>query len=322
MKILVLGAGAIGAYYGARLLQAGADVTFLVRHRRKAQLDTSGLVVESELGSFAEPVASTTAESLTSKYDLVLLACKTYDLAQAMDAVEPALGQSTRVLPLLNGLSAYDRLDARFGRARVLGGAAYIATMLKPSGEIVHYGKSDKLVVGHRSPLGKDTALAFHKLVARTPGVRELSENIEQALWDKWVMITAGSLMCCLMRGTLHDILRTSDGLHFMTQAMEECAAVAKHSGFELSSSTMQAMAARLLDETSTWAASMMRDIGQGKQKLEAGDVIGDMATRAARLGLGAVLTRAALCHLQVYEAGHPARANEAELPSRPRAAA
>ena len=314
MKVLVLGAGAIGAYYGARLMQAGADVTFLVRHRRKAQLDAGGLVVESELGSFAQPVASTTAEALTSKYDLVLLACKTYDLAQAMDAVEPALGQSTRVLPLLNGLSAYDRLDARLGRARVLGGAAYIATMLKPSGEIVHYGKSDKLVVGHRSPQGKDTALAFHKLVARTPGVRELSENIEQALWDKWVMITAGSLMCCLMRGTLHDILRTSDGRHFMTQAMEECAAVAKHSGFELSSSTMQAMAARLLDETSTWAASMMRDIDQGMPRLEADDVVGDMATRAARLGLGAVLTRTALCHLQVYEAGHPAAANEAKL--------
>ncbi|MDB5806116.1 MAG: 2-dehydropantoate 2-reductase [Betaproteobacteria bacterium] len=305
MKILVLGAGAIGGYYGARLLQAGADVTFLVRQKRKAHLDAHGLTLESEVGGFSEKVATVTSENLAPGYDLVLLACKTYDLEGAMNAIAPALDENTRILPFLNGLSTYDRLDARFGAARVLGGVAYIATMLKADGGIAHYGKVDRVIIGHRAPQAEATARAVHKLLAKTSGVREFSANVAQALWDKWVMITAGSLMCCLMRGTVREILATRDGGQLMSQAMDECAAVARASGYELAPAVFQAMQGRLLDAGSTWAASMMRDIGQGMPRLEADDVVGDMALRAAHFGLGAPLTRTAYCHLQVYGGQH-----------------
>jgi 2-dehydropantoate 2-reductase len=301
MKILVLGAGAIGGYYGARLLQAGANVTFLVRQKRKVHLDAHSLTVESEAGAFSGKVNTVASEELRPEYDLVLLACKTYDLEGAMDAVAPALRDDTRILPLLNGLSTYDRLDARFGAARVLGGVAYIATMLNSDGAIVHYGKNDKVVIGPRAPEAQAAARAVYELLAKTPGARDYADNVNQALWDKWVMITAGSLMCCLMRGTVQDILATRDGGQLMSQAMDECAAVAKASGYALAPAVFQAMQGRLLDANSAWAASMMRDIGQGMPRLEADDVVGDMALRAERLGLAVPLTRTAYCHLQVY---------------------
>ena len=138
MKTLVLGAGAIGGYYGARLMEAGADVSFLVRPKRAAHLAAKGLVVRSDLGSVNRPVKTVESARASDRYELVLMACKGYDLPAAMDAIAPAAEHGAAVLPLLNGLSAYDRLDARFGRDNVLGGVAYIATMLETNGDIVH----------------------------------------------------------------------------------------------------------------------------------------------------------------------------------------
>jgi 2-dehydropantoate 2-reductase len=303
VKILILGAGAIGGYYGGRLIEAGGDVTFLVRPQRQALIEKQGLIVESGLGRFAQAVKTVNAASVTPQYDLILLTCKTYDLEQAMDAIMPAVGANTRILPFLNGLAAYDALDTRFGRQRVLGGVAYIAAMLMPDGSIVHRGKSETVLLGHRSADAGAQAAAqyFYDLFAKTPGLRKMPDDIEQALWDKWVMICAGAMMCCLMRGTVKDILHTQDGRLLMERAMQECMAVADAAGHRLSPAAVEGMRAILLDESSAWAASMMRDIGQDMAKVEADGIVGDMVKRATQLGLDAHLTRTAYCHLQVY---------------------
>src|SRR5256712_11699690 len=125
-------------YYGARLLEAGAEVTFLVRQHRAAHLQEGGLVVQSPLGNVERTVNTIAREQVTPDYDLVLLTCKTYDLDHAITAIAPAVGERTGILPLLNGVATYDILDQHFGTGRVLGGVAYIATMLAPSGHIRH----------------------------------------------------------------------------------------------------------------------------------------------------------------------------------------
>jgi 2-dehydropantoate 2-reductase len=301
VKILILGAGAIGGYYGARLIEAGADVTFLVRPQRQALMQKQGLIVESALGNFAQPVKTVTADAVTADFDLVLLTCKTYDLTQAMDAIAPAMHAESKILPFLNGIHAYDALDARFGKYRVIGGVAYIATTLTPEGHVVHQGKNDVVLVGHRSAETQAAAKIFYDFFAQSAGVRKLADDIGQALWDKWVMITAGAAMCCLMRGTVKDILATQDGRSLMEQAMQECAAVAQHAGHALAPATTDSMRALLLDAASPWAASMMRDIRQGATRLEADEVVGDMLKRATQFGSDAALIRAAYCHLQVY---------------------
>jgi 2-dehydropantoate 2-reductase len=305
MKILVLGAGAIGAYYGAHLLRTGADVTFLVREARAAALARDGLVVRSELGDIRTGVSTVAAGAVKPEYDLVLLACKTYDLGSAIEAIAPAMGKHGVVLPFLNGLVAYDALDARFGRERVLGGVAYIAVSLMPDGAIVHAGGIDSVIVGTRAAQSDGIAAAFVDTLARSPGQRRLSENIEQDLWNKWATIAAGAAMTSLQRGTIGEIMASRDGAALLKQAMRECGDVARGSGFALPEAALQAMHALLLKEGSGWAASMARDIASGAPRIEADDVVGDMLGRADRLGLEAPLLRAAFCHLQVYQRQH-----------------
>ena len=305
MNILVLGAGAIGGYYGSRLIEAGADVTFLVREPRAELLARQGLIVRSELGHFSGPVKTVTAQTVDARYDLILLACKSYDLIASCEAIAPAVGPQTVILPFLNGLAAYDELDARFGRERVLGGIAYIATTLHDSGEITHQGTNDVVVVGARTPKASPSLQAFYALISASAGSRSLSDNIEQALWNKWVMIASGALMTCLMRGTIKDIMATRDGGVLMEQAIAQTRAVASASGFALGGEAVAQVEGLLMNPNATWAASMARDIAQSAARIEADAIVGDMLARAERLELDTPLIRAAYCHLQVYQAQH-----------------
>ena len=126
MRILVLGAGGVGGYFGGRLAASGADVTFLVRERRAAQLAARGLVIESPLGDATVPSPQTVISAAPggAPFDVVLLTCKAYDLASAIESIAPFVGPQSAVLPLLNGMAHLDALEARFGRARLLGGVA------------------------------------------------------------------------------------------------------------------------------------------------------------------------------------------------------
>lgn len=302
MKILVVGAGAIGGYYGARLLQAGADVTFLVRPRRAALLAASGLLMHSELGDFDAPVATVLRENLQPIYDLIILSCKSYDLDAALHDIQPAMADGAAILPFLNGLGVYDQLDTRFGRDRVLGGVAYIAVMLEADGSIRHFGSNDVVIVGSRSDAGAPLAEKFHGLIEQSPGTRTLAHDATRALWNKWVMLASGAAMTCLMRGTVGEILATRDGTRLMRQAITECRAVASAEGVALSSDDAQRLEARLLDRQSTWAASMMRDIAQDAPRIEAHAIVGDLLERAERHGVDTPLLSVAYCHLQVYE--------------------
>ena len=302
MKIIVLGAGAIGGYYGARLIEAGADVSFLVRSGRAARLEKDGLVVKSELGEFRRAVSCIDGKDVRPDYDLVLLACKGYDLESAMDAIAPAIVPDTYILPFLNGLSVYARLDARFGRPRVMGGVSEIATMLDDDGSIVHYGTLDTVVVGSREAGQQTTAESFYALIRETGGTRSLTDNIEQALWNKWMIIATGAMMTCLMRGTVGEIARTLDGTTLMRRAITESLAVAAAAGYALPASVVMHMETHLLDENRNWMASMARDIANGAQRLEADDIVGDLVRRATGFGQDAPIAQAAYCHLQLYE--------------------
>src|SRR5436305_1971639 len=122
MRILVLGAGAIGGYFGGRLAEAGVDVTFLVRPQRQRRLAEDGLVIRSPAGDINRKAETVLAGDIRSLYDVVLLTCKAYDLDAALHAIAPAMGPKSVIIPMLNGLLHLDILIKRFGRERVMGG--------------------------------------------------------------------------------------------------------------------------------------------------------------------------------------------------------
>ncbi len=304
MRILVLGAGGIGGYFGGRLVEAGADVTFLVRPRRAAQLAADGLVVQSPHGDFTRHVRTVSAEVLSDdgRYDLVLLTCKAYDLEPAIAAIAPAIAGGAAVLPMLNGLRHLDRLDAMFGAEPVLGGLCHIAATLTATGEVRHLNKLHALTLGPRRPDQAARVAAFAAVAAPARFELRVSEDPLQDMWEKFVLLATMAGMTCLMRGNVGQIMQADDGAALMGEALAEADAVAAAAGHASRPARLAAARATLTERGSSFAASMLRDVERGGPT-EAAHVVGDMLARARAAGQAAPLLRTAWCHLQTYAA-------------------
>jgi 2-dehydropantoate 2-reductase len=301
MRILVLGAGAVGGYFGGRLAEAGKDVTFLVRGARAAALARDGLKVASALGDFHVPVKIATADRVGGTYDLVLLSAKHYDLDTAIDAIRPGIGSETAVLPLLNGLVHLDQLDAAFGPDRVLGGVAYVGAVLLPDGSIRHVNRLSGIAFGERGGGISERAKAIEQLFADTPVSAPANDNILQEMWEKFVMMGAMAGMNCLMRGNIGEIATTKDGEALMLAALAECRQVAEAAGYAPRPQAWDRVTTMLTERGSVNSASMRQDIEAGR-RTEAEAIVGDMLRRAEGFGVSTPLLRAAFCHLQAHE--------------------
>lgn len=301
MRILFLGAGAIGGYYGFHLARAGADVTFLVRPARAERL-RQGLVLHSRGETLSAAVKTVQAGGIDRPFDLVVLTCKAFDLDDAIAVIAPAMGPDSLVLPLLNGIAHLDRLDAAFGAARVLGGAAYIATTLTPDGAIRHTSPGDSIIFGDRSGRRAAPVEALATAFAATPVTARASDVILQEMWEKWCMIAAGAALTCLMRGPVCDIMATEFGGDLAATFLGETAAIAAAQGHAPRPPAAEQARRTLTDPASRWAASMMRDI-EKRLHVEADHIVGDLIHRGAAAGVTAPLLRAAYSHLQVYNA-------------------
>ena len=301
MRFLVLGAGAVGGYFGGRLAEAGRDVTFLVRGPRAAALAAHGLAVASPLGDFRVPVKIATADRVGGPYDVVLLTAKHYDLDAAIAAVRPAVGAGSAVLPLLNGLVHLDRLDMAFGSGRVLGGVAFVGAVLQPDGAIRHINRLSAIAFGERDGQISERARAIEAEFAGTPVSAPASANIMLEMWEKFVMMGAMAGMNCLMRGNIGEIAGTRDGAALMLAALAECRAVAAAAGFAPRPQSFERVAAMLTERGSINSASMRQDLEAGR-RTEAAAIVGDMLARARGFGIATPLVRAAFCHLEVHE--------------------
>ena len=301
MRFLVLGAGAVGGYFGGRLAEAGRDVTFLVRGPRAALLAEQPLAVESPLGDFRVKAQTATAERVGGPYDIVLLTAKHYDLDSAIEAIRPAMGPDSAVLPLLNGLVHLDRLDRAFGAARVLGGVAYVGAVLQPDGTIRHHNRLSGIAFGERDGRIGERVRGIEAAFAGTPVSAPAGTSILLEMWEKFVMISAMAGINCLMRGTVGEIMATQDGKALMLAALAECQGVAEASGFSPRPESRERVEAMLTEPGSVNSASMRQDLEAGR-RTEADAILGDMIARAAALNLATPLLRAAYCHLQVHE--------------------
>ena len=307
MRILVLGAGGTGGYFGGRLAQAGADVTFLVREARAAQLARDGLVIRSPLGDAQFPVAHLVAARLAAAaaerpFDLVLLSCKAYDLDSSIDAIAPAMGEHTAVLPILNGLRHYAVLDARFGAAQVLGGLCFISAMKGEQGEVLHLGKPASVTFGERD--GHAPSERCEQLAAAfaAAGVdHRHSPDIAQDLWIKFTFLTALAAATCLMRASIGAIVAADGGRAFIEALYAECVAVAAAAGQPVPDAAQDNARGMLTQVGSTVTASMLRDLEAG-QRIEGAHIVGDMLQRAHAAGQAAPLLGLAWVHLQAYE--------------------
>jgi len=302
MRILVVGAGAIGGYFGGRLLEAGRDVTFLVRARRNEQLRKTGLVIRSRFGDAQLPPPPTVAaETLREPFELIILSCKAYDLASAADSFAPAVAANTAIVPLLNGMGHMDFLAARFSNRAVLGGQCVISTTLDAEGRILHLNDTHALSFGEPGGPASPRAEAIAAMMKGARFEPRLSTTILQEMWEKWVLIATMAGITCLMRAPVGDIV-AADAKDLATALLDECAAIASAHGF----APREAMTARnrtmLTMPGSTFAASMLRDIEQGGS-IEGDHIVGDLLRRGDVKRVDHPLLRIAYAHLKAYEA-------------------
>jgi 2-dehydropantoate 2-reductase len=302
MRILVVGAGAIGGYFGGRMLQAGADVTFLVRPKRAAELADAGLVIKSPLGdvTLKNPPA-VQADKLAEQFDVVLLSCKAFDLDDAIKSFAPAVGPTTAIIPLLNGMKHLDVLDAKFGRERVLGGLCAIAVTLNEKREVVHLQPLQSLTLGERDGKMTDRVRAIADIMAKGNFGSKTSDDIIQEMWEKWVFLASLAASTCLMRTSVGNILASPAGKDFVLGMLDECSAVAAAEGHAPRPPFLERTRGMLTAEGSPMTASMFRDIKAGAP-VEADHVIGDLIARGDAAKVPVPKLRTAYTHLKAYE--------------------
>ncbi len=307
MRVLVIGAGALGGYFGACMTRAGRHVTFLVRQMRAAQLANGGLRVVNPHGDFSVPAVTVQAGDLRGPYDLILVATKSYSLAEAMDQFAPAVGPKTAILPILNGMAHLDSLSARFGAEKVLGGMTLISGTLDGEGRVVLFAPDFPLTFGEVSGGFSDRTRALSALFEGCGFEAVTSANIMQNMWDKFAQLAAGAGITCMMRGTFGDILNAPGGQQAVLDLYAETRAVAAAAGFPSTPAYVELITKAYTTAGSPLKASMLRDIERGTPT-EGEHVLGDFTRRARALGVATPILDLARIHVATYEA---ARARE-----------
>ncbi|MGD6978257.1 MULTISPECIES: 2-dehydropantoate 2-reductase [Citricoccus] len=309
MKTLIVGAGATGGFFGSRLVQAGRDITFLVRPRRAEQL-RDGLRVYGPGYDETVPVRTVTARELDGPYDLVLLMTKAWSLDEAMEDIAPGVGPNTAILPLLNGLAHLDRVNHRFGPDSVLGGIVRVVTTVTPEGAVLQMKPHASLIFGEQDRQRTDRAARIEQELT-VPGYDLiLGEDILAAMWHKWAFIVAGGTTTCLMRGTIGAILATPGGREFVLEVIDQTERVAAAAGYPVSELAHAASLEMFTEPGSVFTSSLYRDLTAGFSH-EGEHLLGHFVAIAERHGVDVPLTRLALAQVRVHD-------QMADLRSRP----
>jgi 2-dehydropantoate 2-reductase len=301
MRILVIGAGALGGYFGACLVRAGRDVTFMVRPGRAAQLARTGLQVTSPHGDFTVPAKTISPEAVRDPFDLILLGVKSYSLDEAMDQFAPAVGPATAILPVLNGLGHIDRLSAKFGARHVLSGMANISAGLDPEGRVTHFHPIHDLVFGEVAGDSTERVRAIEAAIGVAGIDARVSDAVMHDMWEKFVQLGLGAGITCLMRASIGDILAAPGGREAMFALFDECCTVATAAGFPPRPAFIEFDHKLITTVGSPIKWSMLRDIERGSTT-EGEHILGDMVGRARTLGVATPILDLARTHVAAYE--------------------
>jgi 2-dehydropantoate 2-reductase len=307
MRILVIGAGAVGGYFGGRLAEAGKDVTFLVRSRQAELIHKHGLRIVSPHGNATLQPKLIAGDEIDGSYDLILLCVKAYSLAGAMNDFAAAVGPNTIILPLLNGMRHLELLTGRFGEGCVIGGVCLIAAEVDTQGRIVQltdihrlvYGelKGGELKGGNSSRMSAlNEAMQGVKFEART------SENILQDMWEKWVLLASLGGATCLMRGNIGEIEAIPGGADLARAILGECSAISAACGYAPSATFLVRTEKTLTTAGSTLTSSMYRDLSKGAP-VEVDQILGDLLERGRKFAVTTPLLEAACANLRIYQA-------------------
>jgi 2-dehydropantoate 2-reductase len=302
LRILVIGAGAVGGYFGGRLQEAGRDVTFLVRAGRAERIHSEGLHIISPHGDAILHPKTLLADQLTEPYDLILLSVKAYALEAAMNDFASAVGPETMILPVLNGIRHIELLTDRFGDKCVIGGVCLVVTQLDEDDHVVQLAEIQQLAYGERSGEISERILRLDAAMQGAGFDARASECIVQEMWEKWVQLASLGAATCLFRGNIGEIESVKGGTDLSLQILSECSAIATAWGHPPRDAFLTRVREAMTSPGSQFTSSMYRDLTQGRN-VEVDQILGDLLVRGRSLGIATPLVEAAFVNLSVYQA-------------------
>jgi 2-dehydropantoate 2-reductase len=301
MRMLVIGAGSTGGYFGGRLAQAGRDVTFLVRPKRAEKLRDGGLQIVSPHGDTTLRPQLVTSGRIVAPFDIVFLTVKAYSLDAALDDLAPAVGPATMIVPVLNGMRHVDVLSARFGQQSIVGCACKVATMVDEQGRIVQLSTLQDIAYGEMNGALTERVGRLDAFMQGAGFETHLSTTIARDMWEKWVLLSALGAITCLMRGTIGEIEATQSGAGIALRLLDEIVSIARAVGESPSEQFLSRAKVALTEAGSALTSSMYRDLQRGAP-IEADQIVGDLLARGKNAGLSTPLLAAAYTHLSVYQ--------------------
>lgn len=302
MRILIVGAGSTGGFFGAKLAKAGRDVTFLVRPQRLSQLEQHGLYIQSPAGDIEIQPQLITSSQIHGPFDIVLVAVKAYTLDSALQDMHGAVGPDTVILPLLNGMRHMDVIAKKYGEDRLLGCVCKVATTLDENGRIVQQGTFNDIAYGELDGSDSDRIALVHKFMRDAGFDAKTSKTILRDMWEKWTLLAAMGSINCLMRGSIGDVASVQGGHEFAKRAIDEVVSIVHAVGQELSEPFLEEAYRLLTLEGSPQTSSMYRDL-IARRGIEAHQIIGDLLERATAKGLEAPILALVYTNLLVYQA-------------------
>jgi 2-dehydropantoate 2-reductase len=301
MRILMIGAGAVGGYVGGRLARAGREVTFLVRPGRAAQLGERGLRITDGTRTETIEARTVTKQTLDGPYDLILVGVKAQALPAAIEDFAPAVGPETAVVPFTNGMNHIASLTQALGPA-VLGGVLKVVTQLEPNGDIRQIAPGGSIEVGELDGASSKRVAAIAEALA-IPGFGvSVPESIMDAMWAKWVFIATIGAVTSTAHGSIGEVTAVTGGSAFAEATLDEAASVARAAGHELSQDAYAATRAVVTAAGTPTTSSLSRDLLDGRPT-EVEAVLGDLIDTAHALGLAVPRIEAAALTLRTHNA-------------------
>ena len=308
MKILVMGAGGVGGYFGARLQQAGHEVTFIARGRHLQALLGDGLTVKSALGDARLKVRAMQDPAAAGAVDVILFCVKLWDTEGAAGQIRPAVGPDTVVIPLQNGVESIERLKQVLPERAIMGGSAYIGTRISAPGVIEHTGTMARMRFGVLAPSQRAMAERFLAACREAGIAGELAEDIVSVNWEKFVFLVALSSATAVARAPLGAVRDDPDLRWLFEQAMRETYRLARARGAKLAEDFVDRQLAFAQTLPAEMRASLLHDLEAGG-RLEAPWLCGAVARMSRESGLDAPVNHAVYAALKPYVGGSPRQA-------------
>jgi len=306
MKVAVMAAGAVGAYYGARLAAAGHDVAFIARGAHRDAIRSNGLIIESTLGDLhLKSVNVTDDPKQVGPVELVLFAVKLWDTEIAGEQARPLVGNNTRVITLQNGVDSVERLAPILGDAATIGGATYVVTMIARPGVIHHTGTYARVRCG-RLDRRPDAVLARYVEHMKAANIDiTLADDMLLDIWKKFVLLSGTSGITASTRQPLGVIRDDPDMRAFFFQLMHESIAVGRAAGVDFPADYPDELERLVAGFPPTMKASMANDLEAGN-RLELDWLAGRVVALGRKHGVATPGHAAVYAILKPYRMGRP----------------